>query len=83
MNTPNADNPISREHSHPLWTCDVWEHAYYIDYRKERKEYLERAWDHINWEFVEKNFELKQVPNMTAYMRAPDSGKESEQKSFM
>lgn len=68
MNTHNADNPIRLEHTHPLWCCDVWEHAYYVDYRQERKKYLEQAWNHINWEFVEQCYQLKQIPNMTRLM---------------
>lgn len=54
MNTGNADNPISHSII-PLLTCDVWEHAYYIDYRNARPEYLLKWWDIINWEFVSSN----------------------------
>ena len=36
----------------PLLTCDVWEHAYYIDYRNARTEYLDAFWKIINWDFV-------------------------------
>lgn len=68
INTHNGDNPIRFENSHPLWTCDVWEHAYYIDYRNQRKEYLEGAWKHVNWEFVEDCFRLKRIPNMSKLM---------------
>ena len=39
----------------PLLTCDVWEHAYYVDYRNARPTYLEHYWALVNWEFVEKN----------------------------
>ncbi|MEQ1384040.1 Fe-Mn family superoxide dismutase, partial [Salmonella enterica] len=39
----------------PLLTCDVWEHAYYIDYRNARPTYLEHFWSLVNWQFVEKN----------------------------
>jgi Fe-Mn family superoxide dismutase len=39
----------------PLLTCDVWEHAYYIDYRNARPKYLESFWKLVNWDFVEKN----------------------------
>lgn len=70
VNTSNADNPIRLEQSRPLWTCDVWEHAYYVDYRNDRKEYLGRAWSKINWQFVEQNFNLEGVPNMTKLMTA-------------
>jgi superoxide dismutase, Fe-Mn family len=68
INTQNADNPICHEHIRPLWTCDIWEHAYYIDYRNERREYLEGAWEHVNWEFVEENYRHKRIPNMTRFM---------------
>ncbi len=47
----NADNPILKGHT-PLMTCDVWEHAYYIDYRNVRADYLEKWWSLINWDFV-------------------------------
>jgi Fe-Mn family superoxide dismutase len=68
INTQNADNPICHEHIRPLWCCDIWEHAYYIDYRNVRKEYLEGAWSHINWDFVEEGYRHKRVPNMTRFM---------------
>jgi len=51
----NADNPM-RSNKTALLTCDVWEHAYYIDYRNVRAEYLENWWKLINWEFVSDNF---------------------------
>jgi len=50
----NADNPLLDGHT-PLLTCDVWEHAYYIDYRNARAEYLEKWWGLINWDFVSVN----------------------------
>ncbi len=53
--TSNADTPI-RHGQTPLLTCDVWEHAYYIDYRNGRTDYLENWWKLINWEFVSDNF---------------------------
>jgi len=53
--TLNADNPLTAGQV-PLLTCDVWEHAYYLDYRNERARYLEAFLDHlISWEFVERN----------------------------
>lgn len=53
----NAGNPLLTAHT-PLLTCDVWEHAYYIDYRNARADYLEKWWGLINWEFVSKNLEF-------------------------
>jgi len=50
----NADNPILDGHR-PLLTCDVWEHAYYIDYRNARPAYLEKWWGLVNWDFVSQN----------------------------
>lgn len=52
--TSNADTPM-RHGNTPLLTCDVWEHAYYIDYRNSRPDYLENWWKLINWEFVSEN----------------------------
>lgn len=52
--TSNADTPM-RHGLTPLLTCDVWEHAYYIDYRNGRPDYLENWWKLINWEFVSHN----------------------------
>ncbi len=50
----NADNPMVHGYT-PLLTCDVWEHAYYIDYRNARAGYLEKWWELINWDFVSTN----------------------------
>ena len=52
--TANAENPM-REGATPLLTCDVWEHAYYIDFRNARPKYLAEFWGWVNWEFVESN----------------------------
>lgn len=52
--TSNADNPL-RTGDTPLLTCDVWEHAYYIDRRNVRPEYVKAFWNVINWDFVAKN----------------------------
>ncbi|MBW2940389.1 superoxide dismutase [Zhongshania aquimaris] len=56
VNTDDADTPIAREGQTPLFTADVWEHAYYIDYRNARPKYLEGFWNLVNWEFAAKNF---------------------------
>lgn len=52
--TTNADTPIRHDLT-PLLTCDVWEHAYYIDYRNGRPDYLENWWKLVNWEYVSHN----------------------------
>jgi Fe-Mn family superoxide dismutase len=55
INSSNAGNPLVDGNT-PLLTCDVWEHAYYIDYRNARAKYLESFWQIINWQFVSQNF---------------------------
>jgi Fe-Mn family superoxide dismutase len=54
VTTSNAGNPL-RDGDTPLLTCDVWEHAYYIDYRNARPQYLGHFWDLVNWDFVTDN----------------------------
>ena len=55
VNTSNAANPLSGS-DEPLLTCDVWEHAYYIDYRNVRAKYIQGFWKLVNWEFAAENF---------------------------
>lgn len=51
VNTDDADNPL-REGLQPLLTCDIWEHAYYIDYRNARADYIDAFWKLVNWDYV-------------------------------
>jgi superoxide dismutase, Fe-Mn family len=54
VTTPNANTPVREGHV-ALLTCDMWEHAYYIDHRNDRAAYLKNFWPLVNWEFVAAN----------------------------
>jgi len=55
VQTSNAETPLTGD-AVPLMTCDVWEHAYYVDYRNARPKYVEAFWHLVNWDFVSANF---------------------------
>lgn len=56
VNTSNAETPLTHEGVTPLITVDLWEHAYYIDYRNVRPDYLNGFWSIANWDFAQSNF---------------------------
>lgn len=56
QNGDDADNPLCWNRV-PLLTCDVWEHAYYIDYRNERARYVDAFWRLVDWGFVDRAFD--------------------------
>jgi Fe-Mn family superoxide dismutase len=55
VNTSNAGSILTYEDKTPLLTCDVWEHAYYIDTRNARPKYVENFWNLVDWDFVTAN----------------------------
>lgn len=54
ITTHDADNPLTRD-AHALWTCDLWEHAYYLDYQQDRAQFVQAVLESLaNWQFVGK-----------------------------
>lgn len=68
IGTANADTPFVKGLV-PVLTCDVWEHAYYIDHRNARPKFVEGFLEHASWEFAAKNYAGNDTPNMTQFMR--------------
>jgi len=69
VNTSNAETPITKGLI-PLLVADVWEHAYYIDYRNARKGHLDALPKVLNWKFASERFEANEVFDCTALMKA-------------
>ncbi len=67
VGTSNAEIPM-KQGLKPLLTFDVWEHAYYIDYRNRRADFLKTATKHTNWNFVNENFKSSKSANLTPFM---------------
>ncbi len=61
VSTQNAESPLTLGLK-PLLVCDIWEHAYYVDYKNERKNYTKNFWSLVNWEFVESQFFVDELP---------------------
>lgn len=71
--TQNAGNPLRFDGVRPLWACDLWEHAFYLDYQNDRAQFVQKSWNSINWDFVENNFLQENPPNMSKFMLASSS----------
>ncbi|MBQ9585818.1 MAG: superoxide dismutase [Muribaculaceae bacterium] len=57
LQMPNADNPVTKGLK-PLMTMDVWEHAYYVDYRNRRPDHIAAMWKILNWQVIEQRYRL-------------------------
>jgi len=64
VSASNAGNPL-RDGKTPILTCDMWEHAYYVDYRNEKKKYVDAFWEVVNWDFASANLERSEPFDVT------------------
>lgn len=62
ITTPNQDTPMLLGKAGPILGLDVWEHAYYLDYKNVRADYVKAWWDVVNWQFAEERFKQLKTP---------------------